>query len=124
MLGHAFQIKDDVLGIWGEGAVTGKPVADDIRSRKRSFPITWAFEHLRGDAARTMAEIYRSDAITQADVDAVVAILNEAGAPDVALQSATQWATAGIAALDPLRLDDDRRQDIEALAAFFVHRSA
>ena len=124
MLGRAFQIQDDVLGIWGEGAITGKPVADDIRSRKRSFPIAWAFETLRGDAARTMGEIYGSDAITESDVDSVVAILNEAGAPEVAMQNATRWATVGIAALGPLRLDDDRRRDIEALAAFFVHRSA
>ncbi len=124
MLGRAFQIQDDVLGIWGEGAVTGKPVADDIRSRKQSFPIAWAFEHLRGESARTMADIYRSDAISEADVDAVVAILNEAGAPEVAIRTATRWATAGIAALRPLQLDAERRQDIEALAAFFVHRSA
>ncbi len=38
LLGLAFQVQDDVLGIWGESAVTGKPVADDIRSRKKSFP--------------------------------------------------------------------------------------
>jgi geranylgeranyl diphosphate synthase type I len=124
MLGRAFQIQDDVLGIWGEVAITGKPVADDIRSRKRSFPIAWAFENLRGEAARTMGDIYGSDAITETDVDTVVTILNEAGAPGVAMQNATHWAAAGIAALRPLRLDGERRSDIEALAAFFVHRSA
>lgn len=124
MLGRAFQIQDDVLGIWGEESTTGKPVADDIRSRKRSFPIAWAFEHLRGEAATTFARMYASDAIGEGDVVTVVSLLNEAGARDVATAEALRWADAGIAALRPLQLDGERRRDIEALAAFFVHRSA
>src|SRR5262249_33752956 len=42
--GLAFQLVDDVLGIWGDPAVTGKPVHSDLRSRKKSFPVTWAME--------------------------------------------------------------------------------
>ncbi len=124
MLGRAFQIQDDVLGIWGEEAVTGKPVADDIRSRKRSFPIAWAFEHVRGGAASDLARIYGFDRISEDDVSAVVALLDEAGARDAATSEALRWAEAAIAALEPLHLDGERRSEIEALAAFFVHRSA
>lgn len=124
MLGRAFQIQDDVLGIWGEESVTGKPVADDIRSRKRSFPIAWAFEHLRGEAASTLARIYASDKVSEGDVETVVALMNEAGVSDIATAEAVRWADAGIAALRPQRLDEERRRDIESLAAFFVHRSA
>lgn len=123
-LGRAFQIQDDVLGIWGEESVTGKPVADDIRSRKRSFPIAWAFEHLRGEAVATLASIYAAEAVTEADVDIVVSLLDEAEARGVATAEALRWADAGIKALRPLSLVDERRRDIEALAAFFVHRSA
>ena len=123
-LGRAFQIQDDVLGIWGDESVTGKPVADDIRSRKRSFPIAWAFEHIRGEAAATLARIYAADAITEADVETVTSLLNEAGAQTIATAEALRWAGAGIDLLSPLRLDDERRRDIEALAMFFVHRTA
>jgi len=38
-LGMAFQIEDDILGIWGEPAKTGKPASDDLRARKKSLPI-------------------------------------------------------------------------------------
>src|SRR6185437_9132109 len=41
-LGTAFQLIDDLLGIWGDPAVTGKPVLSDLRSRKRSLPISYA----------------------------------------------------------------------------------
>ncbi len=43
-LGLAFQLVDDVLGIWGDSAVTGKPVLNDLRSRKKTLPITAALE--------------------------------------------------------------------------------
>ena len=42
-VGLAFQLVDDVLGIWGDPAVTGKPVHSDLRARKKSLPVTYAF---------------------------------------------------------------------------------
>jgi geranylgeranyl diphosphate synthase type I len=41
-LGVAFQVVDDLLGIWGDPATTGKPVHSDLRSHKKSFPVTVA----------------------------------------------------------------------------------
>jgi geranylgeranyl diphosphate synthase type I len=41
-LGVAFQVVDDLLGIWGDPAVTGKPAHSDLRSHKKSFPVTVA----------------------------------------------------------------------------------
>ncbi|MGB9757063.1 MAG: polyprenyl synthetase family protein [Candidatus Bipolaricaulaceae bacterium] len=41
-LGLAFQIRDDILGIWGDPAKTGKPVGSDLLRKKRSFPISFA----------------------------------------------------------------------------------
>jgi geranylgeranyl diphosphate synthase, type I len=124
MLGRAFQIQDDVLGIWGESSVTGKPVADDIRSRKRSFPIAWAFEHFGSEAVSNLERIYSSETIGESDVDAVVSLLNEAGAADAATTEALRWANAAVDGLAPLDIDDGSRRDISALAAFAVHRSA
>jgi geranylgeranyl diphosphate synthase, type I len=40
-LGLAFQMVDDLLGIWGDPAVTGKPARSDLRSKKRRFPSCW-----------------------------------------------------------------------------------
>jgi geranylgeranyl diphosphate synthase type I len=44
-LGLAFQIQDDILGIWGDPAVTGKPVGNDILNRKKSLPLIHALNH-------------------------------------------------------------------------------
>jgi geranylgeranyl diphosphate synthase, type I len=44
-LGLAFQLVDDLLGIWGRPEVTGKPVYSDLRSRKKSLPISWTLQY-------------------------------------------------------------------------------
>ncbi len=44
-LGLAFQIQDDILGIWGDPAVTGKAAGNDILRRKKSLPLLYASEH-------------------------------------------------------------------------------
>jgi geranylgeranyl diphosphate synthase type I len=59
-LGLAFQHVDDLLGIWGDPAVTGKPVYSDLRSRKKSLPVVAA---LTSDtsAGRELAALYHRD---------------------------------------------------------------
>jgi len=47
VLGLAFQIRDDWIGIWGDPALTGKPVGGDLLRRKRSFPVAYALERDR-----------------------------------------------------------------------------
>jgi geranylgeranyl diphosphate synthase type I len=60
-LGLAFQHTDDLLGIWGDPAVTGKPVHSDLRSRKKSLPVVAA---LTSDtpAGHELATLYHRDA--------------------------------------------------------------
>ena len=124
LLGLAFQVQDDVLGIWGEAGVTGKPVADDIRSRKKSFPVVYAFEHLAPASLEKLRAIYASPPMSEDAVEQMLALLDEAGARAAATADAERWACAALDAVAPLRLHPERRRDIEALASFFVHRRA
>ena len=124
LLGLAFQVQDDVLGIWGEAAITGKPVADDIRSRKKSFPVVFAVEHLPPARSQELQRIYALPSIDDAEVDAVLELLRECGAPAASTARAERWAREAVEVLAPLDLEPERRDEIEALAAFFVHRSA
>ena len=79
-LGMTFQIEDDILGIWGDEALTGKPTASDIRQRKKSLPLVYAVRKLKeaGDIA-TLArldEIYSGPAVSEEDVEDVLTILD------------------------------------------------
>jgi geranylgeranyl diphosphate synthase type I len=73
-LGIAFQLQDDILGIWGDPAATGKPAAADLYRRKVTLPIIRA---LRDTEQREMlADLYRRETIADADVRRILAILD------------------------------------------------
>jgi geranylgeranyl diphosphate synthase type I len=59
-LGVAFQNVDDSLGIWGDPALTGKPVVSDLRSRKKSLPVVAALTS-RTPAGHELAGLYQRD---------------------------------------------------------------
>jgi geranylgeranyl diphosphate synthase type I len=118
----AFQIQDDVLGIWGDASETGKPAGDDIRSRKKSFPVVFAFDHLEGSALARLERIYASPGGPEGDVGEVLGLLDSVRARNAATAMAEQWASQAIETLRPLELQPERRQELVALASFFVHR--
>lgn len=60
-VGRAFQIQDDLLGIWGNDDMLGKATGSDIRRRKKTLPIVQLFEHARGEDAAVLETIYDGD---------------------------------------------------------------
>ncbi len=81
-LGKAFQLRDDVLGIWGDEALTGKPTASDILSRKKSLPVLYGFSH--STIGPELRRVYASTAFSAADIPHVLALLDAAGAREFA----------------------------------------
>jgi geranylgeranyl diphosphate synthase, type I len=81
-LGLAFQIQDDILGIWGDEEHTGKSAATDIRDKKKTLPVVYALNHPTEPAlARQLAGIYRRPAPLGADdIQTTLALLDAAGA--------------------------------------------
>jgi geranylgeranyl diphosphate synthase type I len=75
-LGLGFQIRDDVLGIWGTQAETGKPAADDIRRRKQSLPVILLREAVAGDDRESLESIFRKPEIDETDVERTLALLD------------------------------------------------
>ena len=74
-LGLAFQIRDDILGIWGDAAVTGKSVATDIMARKKTLPVLYGLEN-KSD----LRSAYRPESEGGASVSDIVAALEACGA--------------------------------------------
>ncbi len=94
-LGLAFQVRDDILGIWGDAEVTGKSTATDIESKKKSLPILYALEQ-----SSTLAEIYDQDQLGPRDVEDVVEILERLGAQKYVQEVEAQYYQKAVAALD------------------------
>jgi len=73
-LGLAFQLNDDLLGIWGDEAATGKE-ASDIVAHKRTLPLIYAMEHAAPDDATRLGEIFGHASPPADEVADVLAIL-------------------------------------------------
>ncbi len=83
-LGLAFQITDDILGIWGDPAVTGKSAAGDILTRKKTLPVLYALQWERERGCGDLARLYARPALSAEDLPAVLTLLDRAGALDYA----------------------------------------
>ncbi len=89
--GKAFQVRDDLLGIWASTDRTGKSVAGDLMRRKWSFPVVWALARPPSPAREVIAAAYRSQKpLDTAEVQAVVAALEELGAREAATRAVAE----------------------------------
>ncbi|MGW5618215.1 polyprenyl synthetase family protein [Streptomyces sp. NPDC003877] len=114
-LGIAFQIVDDVLGIWGDPRVTGKPVHGDLRERKKTFPILVALDSPSGER---LAALLRSGN----EPEAAAALIEEAGGRAAALTEARRHLTAVETTLAHVPLAPGAAGELRALLAFLVRR--
>ena len=82
-LGLAFQLQDDVLGVWGDPSVTGKPSGQDVRTKKKGLPLVLALEVARG-AERSELErlLSRPGDLTDDEVSRATALLESLGVRD------------------------------------------
>lgn len=103
-LGMAFQIQDDVLGVWGDPAVTGKPMSADLYRRKLSLPVIYALRTAQRRA--DLAELYSRPDIESEDVRQILQILDHAQARQYVEQMAASYHHAALAALDSVRDGD------------------
>lgn len=123
-LGMAFQLIDDLLGIWGAAERTGKPVANDLAARKKSLPVVAALAAGGPDAAR-LAEIYAYDGALDATALAAAAqAIDATGARSWAQTEADRETAAALAILADLPIDDGVRSDLAALTAMLCRRTA
>ncbi|MER7763455.1 polyprenyl synthetase family protein [Streptomyces sp. NPDC097619] len=126
-LGIAFQIVDDLLGIWGDPAVTGKPAGADLTARKKSHPVAVALAPTpeAPDLARRLRARYALPRPwTERETREVRDLLDRSGAREVSRAVALAHERAALAALDRIRpASEEAGRDLRTLAAFVTDRS-
>jgi len=124
-LGLAFQAVDDLLGIWGETEVTGKPHWGDLRQRKKSLPVCAALAE-GGAASRRLAEQLADPEGRGEESEQVLAaraaLIEEAGGRSWTQDEARRQHRTALAALDEVPMADEVREHFVALAEFVVVR--
>ena len=98
-LGLAFQINDDLLGIWGAEQATGKEPSD-VAHKKKTLPVIYAFEHASAEDRARLEALYALDEPGVAEVAEIVAILERVGARDYTRDQARRYRDEALAELD------------------------
>lgn len=121
-LGLAFQLVDDLLGIWGTTARTGKPVCSDLRSRKKSLPVVAALTS-GTPAGERFAEIYRDDTVlTEVQLQEAAVLVDQAGGKRWAEHAAERESRAALDTLGGLSLPEAVRQELVELTETLSRR--
>jgi geranylgeranyl diphosphate synthase type I len=120
-LGHAFQLRDDVLGAFGDAEVTGKPVGDDLREGKPTPLVALAFERARADD-RHLLERLGDPGLTAAEITSVQEVLVRTGALDQIESDIARLVAEAREALTTAAITDAARGWLDELAAYVAWR--
>jgi geranylgeranyl diphosphate synthase type I len=110
-LGLAFQMRDDVLGIWGDPALTGKPVGADIVRRKKSLPILHGLER-----SAELRALLAQETLSAADVHRATELLQGTASREYAERLAQEHHAQALAALEEANLQGPAAQALQELA--------
>ncbi|MBI3243477.1 MAG: polyprenyl synthetase family protein [Chloroflexi bacterium] len=116
-LGLAFQIRDDILGIWGDSSITGKSAATDILTRKKTLPVLVGLD--RNPGLRTA---YRPESEGGAAVADIVAALEACGARAFSEEKEKRHADLALASLAAARPVGEAGQAIKELTLQLLGR--
>lgn len=120
-LGFMFQIRDDILGTWGETTSTGKPVGSDIRRKKNTLPIIHARE--TQPYQEEISELYSLEFIEDHHVDRVLDILDATKAGHYCQGLVEDYALEVSKDIQNIGFSKNSREEFQALVSFLVDRS-
>ncbi len=98
-LGLAFQLNDDLLGIWGAEETTGKEPSDVV-NRKKTLPVIYAMEHAGPEDRERLRALYARPEPTADEVAEIVEILERVGARDYTRDQARHYRDEALSELD------------------------
>lgn len=115
-LGLAYQIQDDILGIWGDSSPS------DIRRKKKTLPVLYALKEAGGKEREGLLSIYGKGAVDAEDVDKVIQILEHLGAREYCQEKAKDYYREALVELDGAELSPKAKEELREVTTFLVER--
>lgn len=124
-MGVAFQLKDDLLDVYGDVSVFGKNIGGDILCNKKTFLLIKAFEHADDEQRRSLSRWIGASSFDAAEkVAAVTGLYNEIGIKEVCEEKISEYSRCALEALAAVRVDDGKKQELKSLIDKFMNREA
>jgi geranylgeranyl diphosphate synthase type I len=120
--GLAFQLTDDLLGIWGAPEVTGKPVRSDLRARKKSLPVVAALTGESPQGRDLAALLARPDPLSEEELALAARLVEDAGGKSWTEDEAAAQLAAAEKCLAETDMPDDVRAEFAGIAEFITAR--
>jgi geranylgeranyl diphosphate synthase type I len=120
-LGDAFQMRDDVLGVYGDTAVTGKPVADDLREGKPT-PLMALACAAASDAQAALLDRVGAPDLSDAEVADIQQVIIDTGALHDLEAHITKLTDTALASLPGMPLADEAKAELALLAGYVSWR--
>jgi geranylgeranyl diphosphate synthase type I len=126
-LGIAFQLRDDILGVYGDPSVTGKPAGDDLREGKRTVLVALTKEAL-SEKSPSMAKSFE-ELLTSRDLDAqqiefMQKIIEDSGALAKTERMISELADRSLECLESSNFELEAKNQLKALALKVINRVA
>ncbi|MFC7623997.1 polyprenyl synthetase family protein [Microlunatus sp. GCM10028923] len=125
-LGRAFQLRDDLLGVYGDEQVTGKPAGDDLREGKRTVLVAHALAAAETVERKAILDLFGRPDLDQDQVDRLRTLITATGARDQVesmIESSHAAAQAALTALPGTEITDEGRRALGTLATLATHRT-
>jgi geranylgeranyl diphosphate synthase, type I len=120
-LGEAFQLRDDLMGVFGQPAITGKPVGEDLRDGKPTPLLAIAASRVAGAASELLARVGAAD-LSEDEVGALQDLFVEVGAREETEQLIEELVGQAIAAIEAAALSPPARSALAELAGYVGRR--
>ena len=122
-LGEAFQLRDDILGVFGDPEVTGKPAGDDLREGKRTVLIAIATERANPHQLKSVHELLGDEHLSMSGIETLREIIRDTGSLDYTESLISQLLEESLTALNTAPLDQEAVTALTDLAHKSVQRS-
>jgi geranylgeranyl diphosphate synthase type I len=121
-LGRAFQFRDDLLGVFGDPQLTGKPSGDDLREGKRTVLIAHAYAHAGAAGQKLLLQRLGDPSLTPEGIADLQQVITESGGREAVERMITEGYERAIRVLQDADITDEGRAGLTALAEAAVRR--
>jgi len=121
-LGVAYQLRDDMLGVFGDPAVTGKPAGDDLREGKRTVLVALARQRLTGGTRTLFDELVGDPDLDQQQIDMLRTAIRDSGATEQMERMIDRNVATAVAAIRDAPLAPSARLQLLELADTVTRR--